>query len=371
MSAGDLPPPSNDAAVSEQPGHWRMAEHWPELVVAVTEQSIESVSLLLRGLDLLVSKGRITPAEYKVLALPAEKLKHCGMHAQQIVRFQSGRVRQSHEKIDLAYLLECVLQERRAELALMGVTVRRKFKPADILIDPTLGFSLAKAMLDWSTPFGNRIDLRLEVGSSPVQARLWMKTYTDREPPQSAVFEDGINWLLLRQIASTDGGIDIERTGVSDGVELTAVFRRTIHNATAQAAAEGPDTVPTTETMHRSVSGTHVLVLSAHADCRLDAAHTLKKIGVAVDTVTNPSQALAVLRSRQVHLVVLDPPEAEADGWAALYSELAADHPNTLIVRFGAPGSGTPAGSLQPVVARDEIRTTLGSTVMFSLSRAV
>ena len=371
MSAGDQSPTPQDANVSEQPGHWRMAEHWPELVVAVTEQSIESVSLLLRGLDLLASKGRITPAEYKVLALPAEKLKNCGMHAQQILRFQSGRVRQSHEKIDLAYLLECVLQERRSELALMGVTVRRKFKPADILIDPTLGFSLTKAMLDWSTPFGNRIDVRLEVGSDPAQARLWMKTYSDREPPQSAVFDDGINWLLLRQIANTDGGIDIERGGAHDGVELTAVFRRTIANAAAVSTDPGPDTVPNTETMHRSVSGTHVLVVSADADCRLDASNTLKKIGVAVDSVTNPSQALAVLRSRQVHLVVLDPPEPEADGWAALYSELAADHPNTQMVRIGPPGSGTAAGALQPVVARDALRATLGSTVMFSLSRAV
>ena len=92
---------------------------------------------------------------------------------------------------------------------------------------------------------------------------------------------------------------------------------------------------------------------------------------VTVGSVTNPSQALGVLRSRQVHLVVLDTPDTETDGWAALYSELAADHPNTLIVRLGPPGSSTPAGSLQPVVARDEIRTSLGSTVMFSLSRAV
>lgn len=369
MSQSELNPPSPEGAVSELPGHWRMAEHWPELVVAVTEQSIESVSLLLRGLDLLMSKGRITPAEYKVLALPAEKLKHCGMHAQQIVRFQSGRVRQSHEKIDLAYLLECVLQERRTELTLMGVTVRRKFKPAEILIDPTLGFSLAKAMLDWSTPFGNRVDIRLDIDSQTAQARLWMKTHTDREPPQSAVFEDGINWLLLRQIASTDGGIDVERSAGVDGVELTAVFRRTIESALTETSAPGADTVPDTETLHRSINGTQALVLSTDADCRLDAANTLKKIGVSVDTATNPSQALEVLRQREIHLVVLDQPEAETDGWTALYSELAANHPDTKLVRLGPTGSTTPAGTAHSIVARDDIRAHLGSVAMFSLSK--
>ena len=44
-------------------------------VPRIIDQSIESVSLLLRGLDLLMHKGRISTAEYKVLALPAERLK--------------------------------------------------------------------------------------------------------------------------------------------------------------------------------------------------------------------------------------------------------------------------------------------------------
>ena len=192
--------PPDAAASSPAPlsaiDNWRMAEHWPELVTALTDQSIETVSSLVRGLDLLLSKGRLTPAEYKVLAMPAERLKHCGISAQQIVRFQSGRVRQSHEKIDLAYLLECVLQERKGEMAMLGVTLRRRLKAVDILIDPTLGFSLTNAMLDWGLPFGYRIDWRLETTGG--QARLWMKVYSgDRVIPGSAVVEDNIHWLLL------------------------------------------------------------------------------------------------------------------------------------------------------------------------------
>ena len=148
---------TNEASPPEAPTNWRMAEHWPELVAAVTEQSVESVNLLLRGLELLVNRHRLTAAEYQVLTQPVQRLKHASMNAQQIVRFQSGRIRQSHEKIDLAYLSESVLQERRNELATMGITVRRKFKPVEVLIDPTLGHSLTQAMLEWSIPFGNQI----------------------------------------------------------------------------------------------------------------------------------------------------------------------------------------------------------------------
>lgn len=238
MPDDDLSTPPSEPAQSA-PGRWRMAEHWPELVTALTEQSIDSVTLLLRGLDLLAHKGRLTPAEHKVLALPAERLRHVGISAQQIVRFQSGRVRQSHEKIDLAYLLECVLQERRNELALLGLAVWRKFQSVDVLIDPTLGFSLAQAMLDWSMRFGHRIDLRLDLApGEPPCARLRMKTHGEHPPTESQVFEDGLHWLLLRQIAATDGAVEVERSLTEQGVLLSATFARTLPSA---ASAARPD----------------------------------------------------------------------------------------------------------------------------------
>ncbi len=342
---------------------WRMAEHWPELVVAVTEQSIESVSLLLRGLDLLVNKGRISPAEYKVLALPAERLKNCGMSAQQIVRFQSGRVRQSHEKIDLAYLLECVLQERRNELALMGITVRRKFKPVDVLIDPTLGFSLTKAMLDWSTPFGNRIDLRLELQDS--RARLWMKTYSDRAPNASAVFEDGINWLLLRQIAATDGGIEVERNAVDDGAELTVWFKRTLTQVPADTGHH-----PGTESMQHSVTGAHVVVLSNDTDLRLEVVNTLKKLGVMVDGAAQPAQVRDALRNHALQLLVLDTAQTTPEV-SALVHELREQHAHLPIVEILPAHAPSPAVGSKNLIARNAVGTALGSSVMFALAKVM
>jgi len=241
MSAEGTTPVASPPAPAA-PQRWRMAEHWPELVTALTDQSVESVVLLLRGLDLLVRKGRLSQAEYKVLALPAERLKHVGMSAQQIVRFQSGRVRQSHEKIDLAYLLECVLQERRDELARQGLAVWRKFEPVEVLIDPTLGFSLAQAMLDWSTRFGHRIDLRLDLApTTPARARLRLETYADPLPGHDSVFADGIHWLLLRQIAATDGAVELERDLVEDRVVLSATFGRTQAQTAAAPAAEAEE----------------------------------------------------------------------------------------------------------------------------------
>ena len=58
------------AAADVRGASWRMAAHWPELVVAITEQSVSASAHLLRGLDLMLQRGRLTPAEHKVLAMP-------------------------------------------------------------------------------------------------------------------------------------------------------------------------------------------------------------------------------------------------------------------------------------------------------------
>lgn len=360
------PPPTPASTAPAEP--WRMAEHWPELVSALTDQSIESVSLLMRGLELLVKRGRISDDEYKVLAVPAERLKQCGINAQQIVRFQSGRVRQSHEKIDLAYLIESVLQERRNELTLMGIAVRRKFRPVDVLIDPTLGFGLTSAMLEWCAPFGHRMELRLDLAGEPGRARLWIKTYTERPPLQSAVFEDSIHWLLLRQIAATDGGIDIERKATPDGVELTVLFRRTLAPAPGPAAPPPPAGGEVGDSVFHSITQAYVLVCSAHADTRLEAVEIIRKLGVTVDGVASAAQALEAMRHRELHLLVLDHLHPPAD-LVNLQNELTHEHPLLPVVAIDQTATGL--HSERPVIAHADLRQTLGSTVMFTLSKVM
>jgi hypothetical protein len=362
-------PAAGDAAAQ-----WRMAEHWPELVVAVTDQAIESVDLLIRGLELMVQRGKLSPTEFQVLATPALRLKHCGMHAQQIVRFQSGQVRQSHEKIDLAYVVESVLQERRDELALQGITVRRKFTPTELLIDPTLGYSLSKAMLDWGVRLGQHVDLRLGLtDEDPPRGRLWLKVHTPASPPHAGVFLDSIQWLLLRQIAATDGGIEVSRDVVADGVELTAWFKRAmaphLQSRSRPHPAEG-----SVSTLEQSVSGACVLVCSSSPDIRLKALGIVKQLGVRADGVASGAQAIAAMRNREVHLMVLDEEHPPADV-AQLRFELAALHPHLLVLRLVTPhakpketGDGNAAAMSRKMrVPVNALEQSLGSAVMFAL----
>lgn len=362
------------AAADVRGASWRMAAHWPELVVAITEQSVSASAHLLRGLDLMLQRGRLTPAEHKVLAMPAERLKQTGMHAQQIVRLQSGQARQSHEKIDLAYLTESVLQERRDELAMMGIVVRRKFEPIDVLLDPSLGFGLVSAMLEWSVGFGHRIDLRLDVDPLSQQARLWMKTSADPAPAQSAIHEDTLPWLLLSQMAATDGGIAIERQGQDDGVALCALFKRTLSAVTVPAAIEPAVTAPaplTMESVFKSITGAFVLVCSDHPETRARAVDIVRKLGVPADSVADGASAIRVLRERDVDLLVLDRlhPVRDLD---PLEQELSGVFPLMPVVQLGPEGSVPDDHDDQrPQIPHDAIDASLGSTVMFTLSKVI
>lgn len=355
-----------------------MAEHWPELVVAITDQAIESVDLLLRGLELMVQRGKLTPAEFQVLATPAQRLKHCGIHSQQIIRFQSGQVRQSHEKIDLAYVVETVLQERRNELALQGITLRRKFGPVELLIDPTLGYSLAQAMLDWCVRLGQQVDLRLDVpDAEPRLGRLWIKIHTPDAPSAADVFTDTIQWMLLRQIAATDGGIELQREVVADGIELTAWFKRVVaphlQTPTGMKPAGGRSS-----TVFKTVSGAYVVVCSASPEVRLKALGIVKQLGVSADGVASAAQALSALKDRDVHLLILDEEHPPAD-IAQLRFDLAALHPDLAVLKLVLPrakAGDKPEGDTAVMAQKmrvpvDALEQSLGSAVMFTLSNVM
>jgi hypothetical protein len=340
-----------------------MAEHWPELVLALTDQAIESVDLLVRGLELMVQRGKLSDAELQVLVNPAQRLKRCGIHAQQIIRFQSGQVRQSHEKIDLAYVVESVLQERRDQLAMHGITVRRKFAPTELLIDPTLGYSLAHAMLDWCVSLGHHLDVRLSTSSDePVRGCLWIRVQHTEHATKSAVLVDSIQWLLLRQIAATDGGIELQREVTPQGVELSAWFKRVLPSA--RDPQQSPDSM--VSTVFKTVSNAFVLICSASPDIRLKALDIMKQLGVQADSVASGVQAAHTLKTREVHLLILDEVHPPADA-VQLRFDLAALYPDLAVMHLVRP----PITHPKTQVSLDALDAALGPAVMFTLSNVL
>jgi len=369
-------PSPSPAAVGKSPAEseaWSLDDHWPEMVSNLASQVTEGVSLLQHHLDQLLVKGRLSKLEHRLLSVPAERIKLAGVSAQQVQRFYGGRIRQSHEKVNLADLIEGVLQERKTELGQLGIALRRKLKPLEVLIDPTVAHTFVNAVLDWALPFGNRIDVRLDLNSWPQNARLQVRVANDGLPPSSSAHMDNLSWMLIRQIANSAGGIEPTRDLNEDGVSFTAMFTRTVQAVDGISAVDLSDD-HTRTSMFKSLSGTYVLTVSPSLQIRADVRDALREIGIASDSVVDLQQAREAMRARMPNLIVVDS-ELKGDDFDAFRREILREVFEFPFVEISPDDSSFDMSGFgefsMAKVGRGNIREALGTAVMFELAKAV
>jgi len=363
------PPAKGPAEKAVASDAWSLDDHWTTLVQGLADHITEGVSTLQQQLDQLLSKGRISRPEHRLLSITAERIKSAGVCAQQINRFYSGRIRQSHEKVDMAVLMEDVLQERKQELVLLGVVLRRKLKPVHVLIDPTVAHTFAHAVLDWCLPFGSRVDVRLDLNAWPQHARLKIRAYNDGVPPSSAASADSLSWMLIRQIAQTAGGIEVQRQVDADGVDFTAFFTRTVQAVDGIAAVDLSDDH---SSMFKSLSGAYVLTISPSLQVRADVREALREIGISSDSVVDFDQARRAIKSRVPNLIVVDA-DIKSQGFDVFRDELLREVFELPFVEISNDDSSfdmSGFGELSMAkVGRGNIREALGTAVMFELAK--
>lgn len=348
---------------------WALDDHWPALVGNLADQLTEGVSAVNNVADQLLAKGRISKIEHRALTVPADRIKQAGLNAQQILRFYSGRIRQSHEKVNMGGLVEGVLQERKAELGILGIALRRKLKPVEVLIDPTVAHTFVNAVLDWGLPFGTRIDLRMDLNNWPEHARLQMRVSNDGVPPSSHVMPDSLSWMLIRQIALVGGGIEIERTITEEGVSFTALFTRTVQAVDGITAVDLSDEH---SSMFKSLSGTYVLTISPSLQIRADVRDALREIGIVSDSVVDFNQARDALKARMPNLIVVDS-EIKDEAFEAFRRDLLREVFDFPFVEISPDDSSFDMSGFgefsMAKVGRGNIREALGTAVMFELAK--
>jgi hypothetical protein len=366
--------PSANSFANTKPGandaeSWSLDDHWPALLAGLADQVTEGASALQNNIDLLLSAGRITKQEHRALSAPADRLKLSGISAQQIHRFYGGRIRQSHEKVGMADLVESVLQERKKDFALLGVELRRKLKPVEVLVDPTVAHAFVNAVLDWGLPFGHRIDVRMDINAWPRHARLQLRASNDGVPPSSSAETDSLSWMLVRQIALAAGGIEIERQVTDEGVSFTALFSRTVQAVDGISAVDLSDDH---SSMFKSLSGVYVLTISPTLQIRADVRDALREIGITSDSVVDFQQARDALKSRMPNLIVVDA-EIKDAGFDLFRRELLREVFEFPFVEISPDDSSFDMSGFgefsMAKVGRGNVREALGTAVMFELAK--
>jgi len=99
-------------------------ERWHDLVSQVGAEIAAPLTAALERIHVLTATGKIDRAGLRALRDEVEQARQIGMIGQQLTRFASGRVRQSHEVLQLEEVMKSVLALRSRETQARGIALK-------------------------------------------------------------------------------------------------------------------------------------------------------------------------------------------------------------------------------------------------------
>ena len=370
---GKSPPPA--------PADTGASERWHALVSEIGAEVAAPLTAALERIHALIATGKIDRAGLRALRDEVEQARQTAMVGQQLARFASGRLRQSHERLQLATTLEGVLNHRQRETQARGITLKPALKPAEVLVDASLLFNLINTVIDWAlantrTPIEFAVDLK----TWPVHARLICRfghrpadQPETAEAAESAARLDSLAWRLIEQTAMTME-LPLERRDDSGVTTLTIEFPRT-----AGDQLEGVGTMEIDEgfapsTNSKPLAGSQVLVISARREMRTQIRDALRNMGLVLDFVGSVEEAAAFCRDALPHAIVVESIQRGAR-FAQLREEIIAEVPDFVFIEIIEEGSTFEmsgfGGTGIAKVGRDVIASSLPSALMFEMSKGV
>ena len=360
---------------------WSMAQQWPNLVAALSEQAVESSNLLLRALNYLVGAGRLRRSEAKALSDAMHQLRATSLRAQQITRLAGGRIRQARERVDLSELVRHVLQERSAEVEASGVSITSELESVDVLLDPPVAISLLNAIVDWAMSFSKQLHVTLQPAEWPGPAQLKVRVTTP--PPQQSVhpggvgwtvrprgrrLNDGLHWMLLRQIAAS-ASLDVARSREDGAALLTIDFPKTFLSTEGVACLELTDENPSAP-----LRETWVLVIARDEKVRGEAVDALRKMGIEALGAPDATQARGVIRDSRPNVLVTGY-DVPAEEIAAFRQDVLGGDERCPLVEITRELPSFHLSGFDrfetPKVGKEQITAELPPTVLFELVKIV
>lgn len=359
------------------------SQRWHELVAEIGAATAAPLTAALERIQALITTGRIDRTSLRALREEVELARQAGITGQQITRFASGRLRQSHERLQLADTLKNVLTHRQRETQARGIVMKPTLKPAEVIVDASLLFSLLNTVLDWALDAArSNIEFTIDVKSWPVHARLVCKfahrlpdenggAGGDAEAPPQPL--DSLTWRLLEQTAWTMG-LPIDRQDDAGSTTLTLEFPRTANDEIEGVSTLEIDDGFAPSTNSKPLAGSHVLVISSRREVRLQIRDALRNMGLIVDFVGSVDEATDFCRESLPHAIIIES-ILRGERFAALREEISGEVPDFVFIEIIEEGntfemSGF-SGSTVAKVGRDVIASSLPSALMFELSKGL
>jgi hypothetical protein len=301
------------------------------------------------------------------------------MIGQQLVRFASGRLRQSHERLQLDDVVQGVIAHRTRETVARGVVLKPTLKSAEVVVDASLLFSLLNTTIDWALAnTQSQIEFTIDVKAWPVHARLACR-FAHR--PVDTVFDgisaelpaglDSLTWRLLEQISSTMGLI-LERRDESHVTTLTLEFPRTIGSTLESVSVLEINDGFAPSSNSQPLAGSHVLVIASRRDIRVQIRDALRNMSLIIDFVNSVEEAVAFCREGLPHAIVIEAIQA-GERFGKLRDEILAEVPDFAFIEIIEEGHAFEmssfGGTASARVGREVLASSLPSALLFELSK--
>ena len=358
-----------------------LSERWAELVTQIGVEIAGPLTAALERVNTLTSTGNIDRKGLRALREEIESARRVGMIGQQLTRFASGRIRQSHERLQLADVLSGVLAHRGRETQARGIVLKPELKPAEVVVDASLLFSVLNTTLDWALASAHsQIVFSIELKAWPAHARLACRfahrpldEITDVASAAATGGMDSLTWRLLEQTAWTMGLL-IERTEESGFTTLTLEFPRTANDEVEAVSALELNDGFSVSSHSQGLAGSHVLVVASRRDMRLQIRDALRDMSLIVDFVNTVEEAVAFCRDGLPHAIVVESIQS-GERLALMREEILAEVPDFVFIEIVEEGSAFEmsgfAGAAMARVGRDVLATSLPSALLFELSKGV
>lgn len=372
-TAATAPAPEPDG-VEVEPDHWR------DVVGELSAEIAGPLTAALERVQTLASTGRIDRSSLRALSEEIRCAREVSMSGQQLARLASGRLRQSPERLALTDTLKDVLTQRAGETQARGIHIKQVLRPAEVVVDASLLFSLLNALLTWSLAHArSNIEFRIDIKTWPAHARLAARFayrpvdqhISEQDDSTLKAALDAMTWRLLQQTAWTLG-LPIDRTIEGHEVHLTLEFPRTVSDGLEGMTAIELDQGFSPSVHSKPLVGSQVLVVASRRDVRVQIRDAIRNMGLIVDFVNSVDEAREFCRGGLPHAIVIES-VLRGDRFNDLRNEVYAESDEVVFIEiieegntFEISGFG---GSSMARVGRDAIFTSLPSALMFELSK--
>jgi hypothetical protein len=382
MSDIDRAPVAREVAHT-LPGDGSPGEHerWHDLVSQIGAEIAAPLTAALERINALTSTGRIDRASLRALRDEVEAARQAGMIGQQLTRFASGRLRQSHERLQLADVLNGVIAHRTRETTARGLILKPALKPVEVIVDGSLLFSVLNSTVDWALANAHsQVDFAIDIKAWPAHALLTCR-FAHRPIDESIDGAgapapgglDSLTWRLLEQTAWTMGLV-VERRDEAHRTVLTLEFPRTASSVIEGVSAMELNDGFAPSSNSQPLAGSHVLVISARRDLRAQIRESLRHMSLIIDFVNSVDEAAAFCSEGLPHAVVVESIQA-GERFQHFRDEIATEVPDFVFIEIVEQGKSYEmsgfAGATMARVGREAIASSLPSALMFELSKGL